>query len=96
MASPDKRVPRSDTPDKGQDFSDATLSEATSSATERERSKGTALSKPQPEEKSKSEGAGRKKESVSVMDVTRKVREMFALRHGLGNIPRGNGTRLLH
>ena len=52
-------------------------------------------SKPQPEEKSKSEGAEAKKEPISVMDVTRKVREMFPLRHGLGSVPRGKRRGVL-
>ena len=54
---PDKRTPRPDTPDKGQDFSGATLSEATSSATKRERNRGTVLSKPPVSQKSKPESA---------------------------------------
>ena len=92
---PDKRVPSSDAPDKGQDFSGTTLSETTSSVTERERNGGTTLSKPQSGGNRKGEGAEAKKEPVSVMDVTQKVREMFPLRHGLGSVPPGKRRGVL-
>ena len=52
-------------------------------------------SKPYLYEKGKTENNRREDAPVSVMDVTRRVREMFPLRHGLGSVPQGKRRGIL-